>query len=423
MPALDANMCGDWTENQISLYQALPYYLAKYNVDLKKGWTTFSPLTKTRKWIQNQGPILRGVRTNPSPNMRQFANPRPISMVPLTDVMNVRETTVEAQVRAHRFESPIFNFYPSFNDFMDHIDDNGKDIMEKVERFNELFLRGNMFHMSPWMFVCNADGSLTKINAPYWSGSGVFDPATQGKTPAFLAANLPSGTLSISALEQALTIAETDLGVPFFKGSDLPKDDQPLDGKFLIINSSEKWNQWIFDPYVKANRPIDMDIIHDGYRGSFFGRATTKLEFNPIRYTAAGVFKQPEVRADDAEYDAGETLPNPDYTDPAVSPYEIGWICGKNGYESIEVGAPPSQFTGNTFPNAPKMDWSGKPFLTKNFLLKCLDSDGNVTFDTNSYGRYLKFQAEATYGVLATQRRNIIPIAFLRQRGIALPVV
>lgn len=424
VPAIDAVTCGDWTENQLSAYQSLPFYLAKLQVDVKKTYPTFSRLTKKIKWTQGQGNTMRAVRTNASPNLRQFANPRPISQAPLSDVVDVRETIVEAQVKWQDFESPIFSFYSAFNDFMDHIDDTGKDMAEKIERFNEVFIRGMMFHMAPYVFVCLNNGTVALVPAPYWSGGGVFDGGVnQGKTPAFLSANLPTGPLTMDAIEMALTIAEIDLAIPYFSGSDLPKDDAPLDGKFLVITNSETYNRFPRDPSVLAGRSITLDLITKGFYGSFWGRATSRLESLPLRYTSEGAFLNPELRVDADEANAGETLPNPFYTalsseDPAQSsPYEVNWLVGKNGYSTIETGMPPKMFTGDKFPNAPGMDWSGVPRLTKNFLIQCLDSEGNVKLDTNRWGRYLKFQAEQTFGILAAQRRNAIPILSLRKRG------
>lgn len=418
MPALDTNQCGDWTENQITAYQSLPFYLAKLQVDMKNTYPTFSRSTKKIKWTQNQGSVMRAVRTNPSPHLRQFANPRPVTQTPLTDVVDVRETINEASVKWQDFRSPIFNWFPAFNDFMDHIQDTATDLSEKIERFNEVYIRGMMFHMSPFVIVCNANGTVSLVLSPYWSGSGTFDGGVnQGKTAAFLSANLPTGTLQLSCIEMAMTIAETDLGIPFFSGSELPKDDQPLDGKFLIVTASEQYNQFIYDQLVKANRTINFDVLTSGFKGSFFGRATSRLESLPLRYEADGTFDAPQLRVDASELNGGETLPNPDYTSIEVSPYTVNWLIGKNGYQTIETGMPPKLFTSNTFPNAPGMDWSGVPRLTKNFLIQCIDEQGNVQLDTNSWGRYLRFQAEQTFGILAAQRRNAIPILSVRKRG------
>jgi hypothetical protein len=114
----------------------------------------------------------------------------------------------------------------------------------------------------------------------------------------------------------------------------------------------------------------------------------------------------------------GETLPDDNYSSIATSPVEFGFVMGPTGYESIEVGPPPSQFAGDSFPDAPKMFWNGEVKLTKHILTPCIDEDtGLVTYEANTYGEYIKFISQAVYGILPVQRRNIIPIAYLRKRG------
>jgi hypothetical protein len=96
---------------------------------------------------------------------------------------------------------------------------------------------------------------------------------------------------------------------------------------------------------------------------------------------------------------------------------------GPTGYESIEVGPPPSHFTGDKFPDAPPMFWNGQVKLTKNFVVPCIeDGTGNIYYEANTYGENIKFIGQATYGILPVQRRNIIPIAYLRNRGRYNPV-
>jgi hypothetical protein len=63
------------------------------------------------------------------------------------------------------------------------------------------------------------------------------------------------------------------------------------------------------------------------------------------------------------------------------------------------------------------MEWNGSVRLTKNFLIPCVDADGNVVWEANTFGKYLKYISEATFGIVPTQRRNIIPVIYLRRRG------
>ena len=423
MPAIDAQMCSGWTEQDVNLYQAMPYYLAKVQVDRRKTYSKWSKYTKKRKWKPNMGALLRGVRSEPSPHLRQFFHPNRLHSAPKKDVVDIREVTTEAEVYRHRFESPVFTFTPSFVDFMNHIDEHGKDIMEKIERADDLFIRSNVFQMAPYMFVCKADGSVDLVNAPAWKGTGTFDATVHGKTTAFLTANKPTGTLTLKGLSQIYTIMENDLRIPFFSGGNNGASavDTFLNGKYNTLLSSEKYIQFTFDPWLLQNKTDGYDVVNNSYRGSFFGRGTCELEDLPLRMTPDGTFYAPEGRVNDADeitFNDGETLINTPYANPATSSIEFGFAMGPTGYESIEVGPPPSQFTGDSFPNAPKMFWNGEVKLTKHILTPCVDSDtGDVVMEANSYGEYLKFISQATFGILPVQRRNIIPIAYLRKRG------
>lgn len=431
MPAVDALTCAGWSENDLALYQSLPFYLAKTQVDMRKTWEHWARFCKKRRWQPNQGDTLRGVRTNPSPHLRQFANPALLRNAPLKDVMDVRETTAEANLYLHRFESPSLNFFPSFNDFLDHVDAHGKDIMEKIDRYKDMFIRGRIFHMAPYGFVCQGN-TVQLTNLQYWSGTGTFDPATQGKTTAQLlqmingAGGIPQITshLTLPALNHALTIMETDLRVPFFSGSGLPQDDKPLQGMFCLSTSSETYNQFTFDPWLLQNKNCDFDVINGQYYGKIFGRITSKLEDMPLRFQNTGVFQEPELRVGGAPgvYNLGESNPNLEYTliDETGSPYEVSWLIGgTGGYEIIDSGPPPSAFTGNSPPhNFPGMKWNGEVYLTKQFLIPCVDaSTGTTVWEMNSYGRWIRYQSELTLGILGVQRRNIIPIFHKRKRG------
>ena len=339
----------------------------------------------------------------------------------MKDVMDVREVIAEAHVRRHRFESPVFNFFPSFNDFMEHIDDNGKDIMDKISRFEDLFLRTMVFHIAPYVFVCKADGSVALVATNSWSGLGNF-AATDGKTTNALLDLAPqaTGPMSLTAANHMMTIAETDLRIPFFSGGDTPSgSDKGLDGKYCLTLSSEAYNQFTFDPYLQQNKNCDLDVVNKSFRGLLFGRMTCKLEDLPLRMTPDGVFKEPEVRmTGDDSYQNGMSVMNPDYTSLVTSGLEWGFFVGSQGGESIDVGPPPSKFTGDSPPhNFPSMFWNGAVKLTKRFLVPCVNSTtGEVMYEENTYGEYLKFISQAAFGYLPKNKRNIIPILYKRKR-------
>lgn len=423
VPSIDQTACSGWTEQDRNLYRALPYFLAKVQVDKRKTWNSFSKFTKKRKWKANQGDTMKVIRTNSSPHLRQFAYPTIMSGVPKKDVVDIRETETDANIYRHRFESPIFHFYPDFINFMSHIEDHGTDIMEKIQRYEDIFIRTNMWHMSPFVFCVRADGTVERFNTTPWDGIGTFDQTNDGKTAAIIQQikQKATGNLSLTAVNNAVVQMETDLGIPFFSGSDLPKEDQGLDGKYCLLTSSEAYHQFVFDPWLLQHKNCDFDVVHNTFRGSIFGRTTAQIESMPMRFTDAGVFHEPEVRvgADSLTLNDGETIPNENYTRPDISGYEIGFFMGKGGYESIEVGPSPSAFAKDEMPhNFPKMSWNGEVKLTKRFLVQCLDEDsGEITYEENTYGEHLKFISQIALGIIPLQRRNVIPIIYKRQRG------
>lgn len=423
MPEIDQDACRGWSENDIDLYNSYSFFLAKTQVERRKTWPTFGKLTRKKPWTRNHGPIMRGVRKNPSPHVRQQVNPNPLTSNPKVDINNLTETKTDTILYWQDFESPVLNWLPSFNDFLDHVSEFGEDMMEKVDRFEELFYRTMMFHMSPFMFICK-ENSVELVETTPFAGTSVLG-ANDGKSAAVLAGLIAAhgataSHLNMRALAHALTKMSINLGVPPFSGSGLPSgDNKGIDQKYLLITHEEAWTQFSFDPYLQTHKNCDLDVIYGQFQGSLFGRMTGRLEDKPMFLKADGTMPAPETRVEtDVALNQGETVPNPTYTDVDQSPWAISWIAGQIGYDAIEIGPPPAAFTGNKPPhNFPGMQWNGEVYLTKNFLLECVDpTTGEVRPKLNSKGRYLRYEATAAMGVFPRQRRNLIPILHKRKQ-------
>jgi hypothetical protein len=191
VPSIDQNACADWTEQDRDLYHSLPVYHVHVQLAQKKTWNTFSRFTQKIPWKRNMGNTMRAVSQEPSPHIRQMALPTPITSMPTKDVIDTREISEDAKVSRHRFESPVFNFLPEFKDFLNsNIAFHAKDIAEKIQRYEDLFIRSAMFHESPYVWLPGrADGEA--VQAPITAGA-LEDADTTGKNTTFLEGILPS---------------------------------------------------------------------------------------------------------------------------------------------------------------------------------------------------------------------------------------
>lgn len=426
LPAIDVNACSGWTEQDRLMYNRLQFYIAKMQVERRKTWITWNRFFGKIKWTPNMGKTMRSVTKEPSPHVRQFAFPNPIGEMPKKDVIDVRERSQDEVVYRHRFESLALHWEPNFVDFLtDHVDAAGTDIMEKQERFQDVFERGRVFHRSPFFGVADGTGASIAgvIPAPIGEGNAA---GTNGKTTAFLQAQSaligPKGYLSMEYLNKVLTIMENDHRVPAFSGSNIGEENKGLTGKFGLVLSSEAFNHFTLDPWLLANKNCSLDIVNGRFQGSLFGRITCIIEDMPMRMRTDGTFPAPETRELGADaYNKGETIPNSIYTSldgDNGSPYEFAFMLGAEGYDTIQVGPPPSQFASNGMPKGfGKMQWNGELILSKNILVPCVGDDGTVAMETNVYGELMKFFSQTTYGIRAKQPRNVLPIMFKRKRG------
>lgn len=420
MPAIDQRACSNWTEQDKNLYNSLDYYLAKMQVDRRKFYVTWNRFFDKIPWTPNQGSTMRMVTKEPSPHVRQFANPNALNDAPKKDVIDVRERKQDEIVYRHRFESLPLHFVPSFKDFLtDHVDVCAEDIMEKQERFQDIFERGRIFQRSPFVAIADGQGAAAGLSV----AAPVGNDFTDGKTTTWLQAMLAliggEGYLSMELLNKLLTIMENDRRVLPFSGSGKGKENVGLDGKFALVLSSEAFNRFTFDKWLLANKNCSLDVVNDRFKGLLFGKITCIIEDLPIRMKNDATFEAPETREDsNTAYNKGETVPNPNYTDITKSPVEFAFMVGAKGYKTITVGPPPSAFASNGMPKGfGKMQWNGEIEATKNLMIPYYNDAGELQWEPNSYGEYLKFQSQVTYGIGAIQPRNIMPIMFKRKRG------
>lgn len=426
VPALDQNMCSSWNENEINMYNSLPFYLAKFQIEYRKTYATHSRMIGKKRWTPNMGPIMRGVRKERSPNIRQEALPSELAALPTKDVIDVQEVTVQTTLKRHRFESRVFPFLPSFQDFLtDHVSFTMEDINQKIVRYDDLFVRTAIFHSAPFVYVCDAivdaNGEMGLKTAPMWDGA---DMSGLGVTTGKVLANRiqwanqlgQPGNLSLENVFIVDSIMREDLRVPPYSGGGMARDSAALKEKNVLVLSNEAYTQFIYDPFLLDNKQCNLNIITEGFSGDLFGRVICRIEDLPLRMALDGTFPAPEARElNPAMYNKNETVLTAAYKN---APLEWAFLYGAEGYQEVEAGPPPKDFTSNSLPNGFKqMFWNAEVRITKDFLVPCLDENGALVYEPNTYGEHLKLISQGVFGILATQRRNVIPILFKRARG------
>lgn len=426
MPVIDQNICGSWNEQQVDLYNKMPFYLMQAESDYRQHWTVFNKLLTPVQWKPNMGDTMRRVMAEPAPVMRQEAYPELLSTVPKTDVITYRERIADAKIRWQDFVSPHFSFLPEFQDFMKHIDRCMENINRQTTIFEDVFYRSMLYHHAPRVYIVGVGLVEAPTGDPTSTGTG-------GKTFAWLQAQLANlgaagpGILSFQEMYKALNAAEQEAGMSPFEGTGKPGgDSNPLNERFCMVLSPEAWNNWVDDPWLKENRPLNMNIVTDAFKGDLFGRIKCRLERYPIRYALTNAYVPslpvPEVTdfgADSPEYQ--RTRPNPSYAKPSNAPIEVGFLLGGNCADYIQTGPPPSEFTRQLDQGAAvKMNWNGKSYMTKDFLVPCADADGTIKFDANSFGRFLRLQASLALGISMINMHNVLPIIYKRKAAVTV---
>lgn len=425
MPALDQNIVSGWDELEQNLYNSYPFWLAAYDIKQRKTYATHSRLHGKKKWTRNHGTIMRGVRKEPSPHLRQEATPAELNKVAQKDILDVQEMTIETTLKHHKFESRVIPFYPVFNDFLkDHLTSVSTDIVQKRQRYEDLFCRTSVFHQSPFVFVANKAGGEV-VAGPMWDGKDISGIAAHGKNQGFRQTLVPlignPGNLSIVNAFLVDSYLREDVRASSWSegGAGMPKDDSATSGKNVLVLSNEAFNQFRFDPFVLDNRRIDLDIVQEGFKGAIGSNITCRIEDLPLRMNVDGSFPTPETRElSSTAYNRNESILSTSYKD---APYEWAFMYAADAYDMLEIGPPPSEFVSGSIPKGfADMFWNGEVKFTKLFNIPYTDPDdtSKIYYEFNTYGEHMKAICHLAMGVLGTQRRNCVPILFKRVRGV-----
>jgi hypothetical protein len=410
-----------WSEQDVNLYNKLPFYLALQQAKHFPEWATYNKLLGTTPWQPNQGTTMKGVIVEPTPIGRQFIYPNPITQQAKKDVFTQLERTNEAVIYRHKFESQQFNFLPSFQDFRKkQIKTAQADIDRQIIWADDVFARTTMFDLSPYMFISgkaiDANGDFEVIPAPSMLSN---DDRTIGKSTAFMqyACSLVGnnkGNLSLKVMNKLLSIMREDIQAPAWEGMvNTVKDNETIKGRYVIVGSDEAFSQLTFDEHILNFKPLNMNLLNDEFSGVLFDRLAYKVERFPLRVAADGTFPVPQlyVGGDSGAYNLYETVPNPDYVN---APFEIAFIMGANPYDKINVGPPPAEFAGGRISEEKfnRLFWNGETKITDDVLVQI--SSGVV--DTNKYGEELQIISALVFGMIPVNKRYCMPVLYRRWR-------
>ena len=428
MPAIDLNACQAWTPQDIGLYTALPAWLIEREVKFRKKIGNWKRIFGSINWEPNKGSTITGVITEPPPTLRQFAFPTAVATAPAKkDLIQHRERTFQFSLRHHKFESPAFQWLPSFQDFVKNkIAKNVDFVVKWQEEFAAQFYRGYILHQAPAIMFAdiNATG-MVDDTCPTGDGDSA---GSTGKSNAYLAAKIVEmgspGNLSLKTLFAALSYLEEDsLATPYQSGS--AEDDSFLNDKYLLMTSSEAFNNFVNDPFLKEMKTYDFNVVTDGFKGSLFGRLTTALHSNPLRFdcstTGVVTWPSPEVvQENTSAANFGQTVRNPAYRN---AEYEIAFLCGGQGYSIVDVGPPPAEFARGGADTVGALKWNGRPRITDRFNVPCTTDGATVQYEPNTYDEFLKVISYMVMGIAGETTRNVLPIVFKRARNITTSLI
>lgn len=406
-----------------SLNNRLPVYMAKQQVKQQEAWQRWATLFPSIKWKPNMGDTLAGVLSEPSPIPAQEYRPRNITETPTRALISSYERTNSSRVKRGQFTSPMIPFLPTFRDFdPNKIQFYMEDIARQITFANEFFIRSAVYHNSPYVYVTGSQGGLN--NTPVFAdGDAALPTDTSASKDAGKVANWinrlgagDNGFLTYNNILAAASYAKNFLGImPYQAPSGAPKENAVLKGQYLLLGGSDIWDSLPHDAHVLGTKPLAMNLLNEGFKGSIGGKVMFKEEFFDMRYKDDATLPAPQI--DLLLADSGYSTPNatnqtilaPDY---ALGPIGVAFLVGSDAYEKLEVGPPPAPFSGAGIKGSDfnKLQWNGEVRLDKNMLV-----DYNGTLDTNSWGDYVRLIADATFGIIDKNRRTIMPIFYRRK--------
>lgn len=417
----DINRLGcTWTPDLIAQYYSLPTTALAHQIAYRKWFDVFPKVMDTIKWDQSAETMTMVIDERPAQTYQQ-AFPVELCAQASTNVQSAWQRTQLLALRKKRFESPEFNWHADFKIFMkDRIGKHLKYLQEEAVRYKSVFYRTYMFHNSPTFVALGANPFIDE-GAPYGVGN---EAGTAGKSNSYLATiasnmNRRLGTFSIANLRK-LNGYLTDANiVPMQAG--MQKDNAAIDNKFGLMIESAEYEGLADDPAVirQTNASIaDFNLVNDTFKGRLINKFNvTPFERGPRIYVNNdGTIEWPNIEsiALDGQF-KGRPRTIDKYRQAQIG---IGFVIGNKSYSIVDPGAPPKGWQQQDA-KGNGLQWNGRPVLTDNFLIDCVDpNDSNiVTKVANTYGEKMKWVNEEKMGIVGLEPHNLIPFAYLRRHA------
>ncbi len=406
-------------------FARLPVQMANQEKNVYEYSSVWGTQFPSLKFKQNNGDIILGVMPQPSPITSQVHRPNNITEIAKINTYRNRELQNQARVKRHKYMSQQIHWLPDFRDFRKNVMFQMKDIASQIAVCNDFFIRDQLFHLARHAYIV---GRGTSADTAYDESVPFGDPTDSTATVKdtnWMAAKiqeLGTGTLDFKTICAIRDLAQNDLGIApndgWKKGN--PGDNEIVKGKWVLFGANELLTQLTYDATVNSVRPLAMNLLNSRFSGAISDNIVFRTDPLPLRFAEDGTM--PDIQIEQ-EYNTANYSGDKGYITrftPAyrAAPVSVAFLVGYNPIETIDVGPPPSEFTGKgmTANKFNALNWNGQVQATRNFLVKNSDD----SYESNTWDEFIKLIASTVHGVMPVHPFNVIPIVYRRAPGGAL---
>jgi hypothetical protein len=306
----------------------------------------------------------------------QRHTPRNITEVPLKTVVRHFERANQGRIKRHLWESPMFHFLPSWQDFRrNQIDFAAKDLDRQIAVGNDSFIRWQALQQAKYVWYCGG-GSTQLERCVAGEGTDTTNPkdAAWFQAAAAKVGSAEAGFLSFIEIQAAASALQHQVGAPAWEGmlSGTPKDNEVSKGKYILTGDGLVYDALPYDSFVLATKKDGTDYLNSSFRGPVGDSINFLQEHFPLRYLSSATtldtqFVAPEIEeVDPTNSSRYEKVPNPPYAGTAAPNTNcdigIAFVEGYMPFEVFDVGPPPKEFASGSMSmkKYSSLRWNGK---------------------------------------------------------------